>query len=505
MEQINLQPTESKDNYLTGKENIYLLLYSLFLGLLFNFLFYGKPFGLSYPLYIAALYGILFRNMQKNQQLKFSWTWLWGIAILALSLTYFIFSNEIFTFFNFLMIPALLVAHTLLLTSNNRYQWFEPWFLADMLQGMFVRPLANCLKPFLLLAKITKHEAHSDKFRVTRKVLTGILVAIPLLIIIIPLLSSADDIFDHFLDLIPNIFNINITEFLARLIIVTIITCLVFSYLWSLFRSGDKAKGTIPDIKNLLKPKAFLDPITVTTILVLIDILYIFFITIQFSYLFGSLNYGLPTDFTYAEYARKGFFELVLITIINLAILLGNLYFGKVSGSRIDKAVKVLNSVLVVSTLIMLLSAHFRMSLYEEAYGFTYLRVLTHAFMIYLFVLFIATLVKIWYKPLILLKFYIVISIAAYTLVNYINVDRLIVINNIERYDKGYSLDIDYLTTLSYDAVPLLIDFRNKTSDQELVKQLENGLQSKKQALEKTTPWQSLSISRSRAQKAFSQ
>ncbi len=161
---------------------------------------------------------------------------------------------------------------------------------------------------------------------------------------------------------------------------------------------------------------------------------------------------------------------------------------GKISGGRIDKTVQVLNTVLVVCTFVMLLSAHFRMSLYEEAYGFTYLRVLTHAFMGYLFVMFSATLLKIWYRPLILFKFYLVISIAAYTLVNYINVDRLIVTNNIERYNKGYSIDIGYLTTLSSDSVPLLVDFRNRISDQELVKQLDDGLEYKKQTLEEERP-----------------
>ena len=149
---------------------------------------------------------------------------------------------------------------------------------------------------------------------------------------------------------------------------------------------------------------------------------------------------------------------------------------------------KVLNSALVVCTFIMLLSAHFRMSLYEEVYGFTYLRVLTHAFMGYLIVLFVVTLCKIWYQTLHLLKSYIVISIIAYSLVNYVNVDSIIVKHNIERYNKGNPIDILYLTTLSYDVVPKLVDFVNSTSDQGLAKQLENELTHKKQVLERVTP-----------------
>jgi hypothetical protein len=361
----------------------------------------------------------------------------------------------------------------------------------------------NCLEPFYLISKIAKPRANPGKFRVVGKVLAGLLLAIPLLIVIVPLLASADDVFRNFVELIPNIFQaININEFVARVLIVTIVACLVFSYLWSLFVSKlltDEFSNT----DSLNKPGPFLDPITVTTILVLIDALYIFFIAIQFSYLFGSLQSGLPDNFTYAEYARKGFFELVVVTLINLVILLGNINFVKESGSMLGKVVKVLNTALVVSTIIMLLSAHFRMFLYEEAYGFTYLRVLTHAFMGYLFVLFVVTLTKIWHQALPLLKSYIVISIVAYSLVNYINIDSLIVKNNIERYNKGNPIDIMYLTKLSYDAVPQLVDFMNSTSNQGLAKQLENELKYKKQVLERATPWQSFNISKYRARLAW--
>jgi hypothetical protein len=503
MEEIKIQQLEGEEEWLVKKKHIYFLICSLILGLLFNLLFFGKPLGLSYPLYVLALYTVLFWNMRQNQQVKLDGTWLLGIPIIALSCSYFIFSNQLFAALNFVMIPILFVAHTLLLTSNNRFKWFEFQFLVDILQGVCVRPLVNCLEPFYLISKIAKPRANPGKFRVVGKVLAGLLLAIPLLIVIVPLLASADDVFRNFVELIPNIFQaININELVARVLIVTIVACLVFSYLWSLFVSKlltDEFSNT----DSLNKPGPFLDPITVTTILVLIDALYIFFIAIQFSYLFGSLQSGLPDNFTYAEYARKGFFELVVVTLINLVILLGNINFVKESGSMLGKVVKVLNTALVVSTIIMLLSAHFRMFLYEEAYGFTYLRVLTHAFMGYLFVLFVVTLTKIWHQALPLLKSYIVISIVAYSLVNYINIDSLIVKNNIERYNKGNPIDIMYLTKLSYDAVPQLVDFMNSTSNQGLAKQLENELKYKKQVLERATPWQSFNISKYRARLAW--
>lgn len=506
---ISIQEVDCQDENLMNKKNLSLLLGSLALGLLFDFFFFEKPLGLSYPLYITALYFFLFwninRNIEKKPTLKLDFNLLLGISIMSLSLTYFFFSNPIFAVLNFFMIPILLVTHTLLLTSNNWHKWFEALFLADLLYGFTYRPLKHFLKPFLLITSKARSSASLSKYSVAGKVLVGFIVTIPLLIVIVPLLASADDVFRYFIEQIPNLFrDFNPSRWIAQSLVVFIITCLVFSYLSSLFHPKTVSADKLANLKTI-SPGTFLDPITVTTLLVLIDTLYVVFIAIQFSYLFGSLTDGLPTNFTYAQYARKGFFELVAVTLINLVILLGNLNFIKASGRKIDKVVRLLNTILVVSTFIMLLSAHFRMSLYEEAYGFTYLRILTHAFMGYLFVLFSLSLVKIWRQSVPLLKSFLIVSIVAYTILNYINIDKIIVKNNIERYNQGAPIDISYLTTLSYDALPQLVDFMNGTTDSTLENNLEEGLKSKEEYLAKTRPWQSFNISEYNAMKSLTQ
>lgn len=503
MEQPHIQLTENQIEDLSNKKRITILLGSLALGLLFNLLFYRKSLGLSYPLYITALYTFLFWSIKKKPKLRLDFTGLLGISIIALSFTYFFFSNPFFHALNFLLVPILAVAHTLLLTSNSRFKWFEALFFLDMLYGIFIRPLENCLTPFSLLFSNAKKKTNLGKSTVLVKVLIGLILTIPLLIIIVPLLASADDIFRYFINQIPPLFqDINLGQFIPQFLIITTVTCLLFSYFWSLFYSKPK---TINGISNLeaLSPGKFLDPITVTTLLIVIDALYVFFIAIQFSYLFGSLTDGLPHDFTFAQYARKGFFELVAVTLINLVLLIGNMYFIKASGKKLDRAVKILNTILVMSTFIMLLSAHFRMSLYEDAYGFTYLRVLTHAFMGYLFVLFVVSFAKIWRQSIPLFKSFVVISIVAYTLLNYINVDKIIVKENIARYTEGKPIDVYYLTTLSYDAIPPLVEFMNTTHDLSLITPFNNGLNNKKTVLNRQTPWQSFNLSKYRAQESL--
>jgi FlaA1/EpsC-like NDP-sugar epimerase len=83
---------------------------------------------------------------------------------------------------------------------------------------------------------------------------------------------------------------------------------------------------------------------------------------------------------------------------------------------------QIMNSCLVACTMVMLLSAHFRMSLYEQEYGYTYLRVFTHAFMLFIFAILVVTLIKVWKENFLLLKSYIVISIVAYLAINYFTI-----------------------------------------------------------------------------------
>ena len=100
---------------------------------------------------------------------------------------------------------------------------------------------------------------------------------------------------------------------------------------------------------------------------------------------------------------------------------------------------------LVGCTIVMLISAYGRLSLYEEAYGFTQTRLLVHGFMIFLGVLFIIAFFRIWIERMSLSKAVITTSILAYLVMNYMNIEQRIVINNMERYERTEIIDLEYL------------------------------------------------------------
>jgi hypothetical protein len=480
-------------------QDLYLLACSVLLGVLFDILFFKKSLGLSYLLFVLAFYAAFLGLLHHKIAFKLTFGWFLTIPILALSSTYFIFSNLFFGTLNFLLLPVLIVGQTLLITRENKYKWFDVRFLDDIVNGIFTRTFCHINKLFALNLGSLNPTKSDKKQEVVKKILIGLLISLPLLLVIILLLASADLVFSHYFEQIINWFkNLNLGDFIAQVLLFFIITLLSFSYLWSFLKS----KKTIQDESSVirLESKTMLDPVITITVLSLVNFVYLIFILIQFAFMFTSKN-TLPPNITYAQYARKGFFELLTVTLINFTILLIGITFKPKDSKATDKVMKILHSLLVVFTMVILVSAYKRMSIYEAAFGFTYLRVLTHSFMMVLFVLFLVALYKIWVDRISLLKSYIVVSLIAYMVINFINIDSLITARNIERYHTTGDLDTHYLTKLSYDSIPALVDLY---IGNELSNNIKLYLEDAQDELSKKQDWPSFNLSKLRAKRALS-
>lgn len=483
------------------KEDIYILICSVLLGVFFNLLFYKKSLGISYPLFVIAFYMAFLWIFRHQIAYKFNFGWFLTIPIILLSSTYFIFSNQIFAVLNFWIIPVLIIAQTILINEENRHKWYEARFIEDISYGIFNRALGYTSKPFVVGLSVIRIRQSHEKYDVLKKVLIGLAISMPLLLIIVCLLSSADRVFNHFLVEISSSFGtINIGDFSLQGIIGLLVALIVFSYLWSF---------SDPDISVKDQPQGSLetsnrscDPIISVTILGVINCVYVAFTIIQFAYMFGSLKHALPPDFTYAEYARRGFFELLVVTLINFSLLLSSIRFTRKGGKFVARTVQVQLSLLIFCTVVILFSAYVRMSLYEETYGYTYLRVLTHSFMIFLAVLFLIAFYKIWNERISLLRPYIVIAIMAYVIINFANIDVLIAQKNIERYVETGKLDTQYLSNLSLDSVPEVVNLLN---DEMVSKDIKKYLAERQEDLALQRSWQSFNVSRHKAKQVLTQ
>lgn len=484
----------AKDENVTKKGDLYILAGSIILAVIFNILFYKKGLGISYPIFVLAFYGVVLFTLRDKIVFKISFGTLLTIPIVLLSLTYMLFSNWIFRVLNFMIIPTLIFAQTLLITNNNYYKWFDTKFIFDLLSAMFLRTLNYIFKPFVLVSEMKKRKVKSDKNSIVNKVIIGLLLSLPLIFVVVSLLSSADQVFGYWIESIYRQFiSLNIGDFILQLIIGLFVGVMIFSYLWSLYNEKDKDFGK--SIGDCIRIKKCWDPVIVLTMLISVNLIYVVFTVIQFTYLFGSISSLLPEGVTYATYARRGFFELIAVTLINVSILTSIINLTKIENRITALILKIMNSCLVACTMVMLLSAHFRMSLYEEEYGYTYLRIFTHAFMLFIFVILITTLIKVWKENFYLLKSYIVVSIIAYLAINYFNVDAFIADNNIRRFeaDSTKIVDTNYLYCLSNDAVPYMIKLLDNENE-EVAMNIKDGLKYRKSRLASKSDWQSFNL-----------
>jgi hypothetical protein len=186
-------------------------------------------------------------------------------------------------------------------------------------------------------------------------------------------------------------------------------------------------------------------------------VLFALFVVIQFQYFFGAgANIGVQ-GYTYSEYARRGFGELVAVACCSLLLFLGLSALVKRQNNAQRWAFSGLGIGMVVLVGVMLVSAFQRLQLYEAAYGFSRLRIYTHIFMIWLGLLLVVALVLDLLRRERLFPLAALLATIGFALtLALINVDGSIVRQNVARAPQGKGLDVAYLAALSSDSVPAL-------------------------------------------------
>jgi hypothetical protein len=169
---------------------------------------------------------------------------------------------------------------------------------------------------------------------------------------------------------------------------------------------------------------------------------------------------------TYAEYARRGFFELLAVACLSLGLLCGLAVVTPRVEIRQRRAFGAACAAMIALVLGLLASAFQRMLLYEQAYGYTELRVYTHSFMIWLaLVLGLFLLALLREKPQLFTFGGFASALIYLAVLNIANPDAVIVRENIGRLSAPQAqasradeqVDAEYLTRLSADATPALV------------------------------------------------
>jgi hypothetical protein len=244
--------------------------------------------------------------------------------------------------------------------------------------------------------------------------------------------------------------------------------------------------------------------VEVGMVLGLLDLMFLTFVMIQIRYLFGGAGRVATTaDLTYAEYARHGFFELVTVTALALPLLLIAHWLLRTENRTHEILFKALAGIMVGLLFVIVASALQRMYLYQQEFGLTELRLYTTIFMAWI------STVLLWFVLTVLRarreRFAfgaLVAGFAAIFAINAMNPDALIASTNIDRMEEGKRFDAYYLTTLSADAAPVLVESLPEIGDKRLWKDftVEQAVLARWDS--KQTDWRTWNMGRSRARKS---
>lgn len=318
--------------------------------------------------------------------------------------------------------------------------------------GQMVAPFVDG-EAFWKFRKLQKDKAPMDEVKKQKytAIAIGAVISIPMLFVVILLLSSADvyfkEVFETVFDAIfswetPELFNRSFFGFIGTIVVMFLLSYGIITYI-----SHENSIKEAVEIKN----KKWNSYIAIT-FGSLIGVVYLLFAVIQILGLFmGALE--LPEGYTYASYARQGFFQLAFICFFNICLVL-------ICTAGFEKSTLLKGIMLVLSgcTYIMLLSSAYRMILYVKAYQLTFLRLFVLWALVVMAVIMAEIVVFIIKDSFPIFRYFLLSVTAFYIGFAAAHPDYWIASYNIAKAEEGMDIDeFHLLFNLSLDAaIPIL-------------------------------------------------
>ena len=426
-----------------------ILIGALFLSLWQSLLFWKQDIGISALLFAIPTIWITIKLLKENTKNKKAL--LMSIPIILLSSTYFIFDNIEFYLINIVVIPILYIM--MIISATSGFQ----------IKSIIYKIILMILQPINYIGDVTKtiikefrrnnsdeqiEKEKTEKNNMFKAVCLTTLIAL----IIIGLLSSADNEFAKIFEILFKKIDIfNIPDLTIRVISIII----AFFYFAGFFMNMLDKENVLREFEENER-KELKESYTIRMMMTVLNVIYLIFCYTQIKVLFTEQNIN------YSEFARKGFFQLMIVSLINIVMILKANAKNLKETNKQRKYKKVMCVAMVIFTLVIIISAFARMSLYQQNYGYTRLRVLVDCALITEIILLIPTLVYILKNNINLIKTYFVIIVTMYCIVNFINIDKIIVKNNIERYKETGYIDLDYLMDMNNaDIVEQLLELKD--------------------------------------------
>lgn len=364
----------------------------LLVGYGFIYTFSGPGFMRNLAVYTIAYTVVVLLYVRKKGIHPVRESYFWMGILLASAVPYAFWS--IMPFFQVIAVIFLAAFWTLQVTGSFLETFrVSQWVAADSLNALVMVPFGNFACQLKILRGRYGAAAGGKKRTGTLgAVVLGLLISIPLLLIVLPLLSSADAGFQF---LAADLFRYG-GDHLLLIFVRALFSIPVAAYLYGLVYGGIHKRSTGWIRKEKIRESGehirIVPDTAVLTAVMAVCSSYILFMGLQARYLFSAFWGTMPSNFTYAEYARRGFFELCAIAFLNLLLLFGANLFARTQRKK-NSVLRFANILLAVLTLLLILTAMSKMGMYIAAYGLTVKRILTMAFMFWMVIVFVLTVI----------------------------------------------------------------------------------------------------------------
>jgi len=466
---------------------ISVLIAALTLGVLADALLRSFPWGLNFALWAALLAGtIIFLGRERREVFAESGWWLM-LPIVLSPLAFLWHDSSPLAALNLL---ALVTGLSLLVLRAQGCR-LRASSLVRYALGSIITGVNTAFGIFpLLLGKSAWRKSVAGS-RQGAAVLRGTAFSLLPLLVFGSLMMAADAVFQN---LVHRVFHFDFTH----VAVIAFFTLCIGGYLRGLLFGRELTLGAEK------RPLPFsLGAIETGVMLGLLDLLFLAFVAVQVRYFFGgSALVQATTGLTYAEYARRGFFELVAVATLVLPFLLFVHWLLRPVDAVAQRLFQWLAGIEIGLLFVIMASAFERMRLYQAEYGLSEQRLYPTAFMGWLAVVFV------WFALTVLRGrrewFAFGAMVAGFMLIAVLHLlspGALIARTNIARARSGHIFDARYAVQLSADAVPEIVaglPAMNPTDRCTLAKNLLARWPS-----DENSDWRSWSYSRSRALKTI--
>ncbi len=449
----------------------------LLCGFLYWDLLFTPGMGLGVTIFttVLCLSAWVYFRMSGIRQTKESIFFL-AVSILA-SIPFFLFDNIMIKMLDFVFLSVSFVLWICFSTGRQMGSKLSVYLIGDLISQLLIVPFSNFGSCFKGVTGVSKNLRQGKGILAA---LIGIIVFLPVLAVVVNQLTAADAAFEHLIDSIHFSFSADVLRYFME----ALLGIPVAFYLYGLVygdRYGLHTEHITPEALEKNAAAFRVAPgSAVYAALTALNAVYLLFFLAQAAYLFSAFGNSLPETMTYAEYARRGFFELCTVAGINLCVIVLTQLITKrkVSDSTgekpsASKMLRVESAVLCVFTMLLIATALSKMGMYINYYGLTQLRVYTTWFMVLLFIVFAVTLLR-QFKNFNGTRILAVSFVLLFLTLCLGNADGMIAKYNIERYREGTleTLDINDLGRLSDAAVPYLFQLYKETSEPMLKEEL---------------------------------